>query len=284
MPHDAAPSAHKQFDYRLLADALAQVDDAVIIVDNDYQILYLNAKAAAQYGVDAGMVLGRPLASLHQHFWLDPGDEEAAFRSLAQHGSWHGQNIHGRHDGRQLHVDVTVTVLKGDDGEPLGLVAIIRDVTAQKQLAAALHEMEELHDLALEGGQLGTWAVDLETNALQWGARCRQFCGLGPDEPASLEKSYAIIHPEDRPRAEAAFAAAANPASVGRYAVEKRIVRPDGTMRWVATRGKVFFHIRKRRAPGAPAGGGGVGHQRTQAGGRRAGAPAAAVADLQQHA
>jgi len=224
-----------------LAQALAAVDDAVIIIDNEQRITYLNAKAAAQYAVREADVLGKSLSQLHHYQWLNPQDEQAASKALAQNGHWRGQNIHRLPDGRSLHVDSTVTALRDAAGRQIGLLAVIRDITAQKQAEAALRELQEWQRLALEGAHLGIWSVDLETGATIWDARCREIFGVGLDEPASSEKGFSIIHPEDRPSAEAAVKAATEPASDGRYEVEKRIVWPDGSLHWVATRGQVFF-------------------------------------------
>jgi len=148
MSHAAAAADPAQASLRFQAEALAQVADAVIIIDNEQRITYLNAAAAAQYTVDEDAALGRPLSSLYQYLWLGPSDEEAAFRALQQRGSWRGANIHVLPDGTQLHVESTVSLLKDHSGEPAGMLAVIRDVTAQKQAEAELQRLAaELREL-----------------------------------------------------------------------------------------------------------------------------------------
>lgn len=224
-----------------LAQALAAVDDAVIIIDNEYRITYLNAKAAAQYAIREADVLGKSLSQLHHYQWLSPEDEQAAYDALAQNGCWRGQNIHRLPDGRRLHVDSAVTALRDAAGRQVGLLAVIRDITAQKQAETVLRELQESQRLALEGARLGIWSIDLATGATIWDARCRAIFGVASNEPATSEKGFSIIYPEDRPRVEAAVKAATGPASDGRYEVEKRIIWPDGSLHWIATRGQVFF-------------------------------------------
>jgi PAS domain S-box-containing protein len=150
MPQDVVAEDPVQAALRFRAEALAQVGDAVIIVDQEQRITYLNAKAAAQYAVEPAAALGRPLSSLHQHLWLKPSDEEAAFRALGQGGSWQGENIHVLPGGKQLHVESTVSVLKDHSGQPAGMLAVIRDITERKQsedeLQRLANELQELNE------------------------------------------------------------------------------------------------------------------------------------------
>ncbi len=241
MLHDPTAEDPQQAALRFQAEALAQVGDAVIIIDNEQRITYLNAKAATQYMIEPAEALGRPLGSLYQYLWFHPGDEEAAFRALGQHGRWQGENIHVLRDGKQLHVDSTVSVLKDSSGQPAGMLAVIRDVTTQKQSEAALRELQEWRQMALEGAQLGTFLIDLQSGATYWDARCRQILGVGQDEPASREKGSALVHPESRAGTEAALAAAVDPDASGVYKAEQQIVWPDGSVHWTAASGRVYF-------------------------------------------
>jgi PAS domain S-box-containing protein len=136
-------------------------------------------------------------------------------------------------------------------------VGIGIDLTERRQAEQALRESEnrllrseEQLLLALEGAQLGVFDIDLITGDTFWDARCREIFGVTQDEPASAEKGFSIIHPEDRPFAADAFASAIHPNSTGRYKVEKRVIWPDGTIRWIATKGQVQYQIEKdKRIP-----------------------------------
>jgi PAS domain S-box-containing protein len=118
---------------RLHAEMLAQVSDAVIAVDNDDRIAYVNAAAERLYGVTASRTLGQTVSKVFQSRWLHPEDEAAAAAALREHGEWRGENVHVRHDGRELNVEAGITVLREISGEPTGMLAVIRDVTERKQ-------------------------------------------------------------------------------------------------------------------------------------------------------
>lgn len=112
---------------------LAQVSDAVIAVDNEDRIIYLNAAAERLYGFTSSEALGRTRSAIYESRWQHPEDEAAATTALRLHGEWRGENIHIRHDGRQLNVESSITVLHEKAAQPTGMLAVIRDVTERKQ-------------------------------------------------------------------------------------------------------------------------------------------------------
>ena len=59
---------------RFRGEMLAQVSDAVIAVDGEERIIYLNAAAERLYGVTASGVLGRDLSEIYESRWLQPGE------------------------------------------------------------------------------------------------------------------------------------------------------------------------------------------------------------------
>jgi PAS domain S-box-containing protein len=118
---------------RLRGDMLAQVSDAVIAVDGEERIIYLNAAAERLYGLPAFATLGRTLSEIYESRWLHPEDEAAATAALRERDEWHGENIHVTRDGRELNVESSVTVTRQHDGRRTGLLAVIRDATERKQ-------------------------------------------------------------------------------------------------------------------------------------------------------
>jgi PAS domain S-box-containing protein len=93
--------------------------------------------------------------------------------------------------------------------------------------------------LALEAGQMGTWAWDLCTNQVVWSSTLEQIHGLGPKRGfgGTFDAFQRDIHPADRARVLDSISQAVS----GReYHVEYRIVRPDGSMRWLEARGRLL--------------------------------------------
>ncbi len=128
---------------RFRSDILSKVSEAVIAVDDEQRVIYFNAAAEEQYGVGAGEALGRPLRELYEYRWIHPEDEAKAYAEIAETGHWRGENIHIRRDGRQIHVESSVSQMVDRDGEPGGLLAVIRDITGRREAEAALRASDE---------------------------------------------------------------------------------------------------------------------------------------------
>ncbi|MBO1078419.1 response regulator [Roseomonas haemaphysalidis] len=89
---------------------------------------------------------------------------------------------------------------------------------------------------------LGSYRWDPRTGALEWDDQLRAMWGLPPGAPVQMDIFLRAIHPEDRPRVEAAIAACTDPAGDGVYHVEYRVNGiEDGVERWVSTHGQTSF-------------------------------------------
>jgi PAS domain S-box-containing protein len=130
---------------RLRSDVLAQMKDAVVAVDLDGRLIYLNAAAERQYGLTASAVLGRPLGQLYAVHWYGDEDRVRADADLRESGMWRGESVHVRADGARLHVESDVTALRDASGAATGRLIVSRDVSERYHAAAALQDaMREL--------------------------------------------------------------------------------------------------------------------------------------------
>ena len=115
-------------------------------------------------------------------------------------------------------------------------------VTTLVNRARGLAEAAALQEARLNEAQriahVGWWQRDFTTNHVALSDEVCRIFGLQPVElPDWHERWLALIHPEDRPAAAEAAAAALR--GVARYDVEYRVVRPDGTARIVHSQGDV---------------------------------------------
>ncbi|HEU5323492.1 MAG TPA: PAS domain-containing protein, partial [Methylomirabilota bacterium] len=127
-------------------------------------------------------------------------------------------------DGRVVWLRDVVRVMCGADGVVERVGGVMVDVTRQKAAEQELRESEERLRLAVEAGRLGTWEWKVGAPEATW----------------SFE---ADIHPEDRARVRASVLEAVEG---GEHRVECRIVRPDGAVRWVQGRGRLFHDAEGR--------------------------------------
>jgi PAS domain S-box-containing protein len=142
---------------------------------------------------------------------------------------------------QSIPLEVWSNPLMADSGEVIGVVIAFQNIEDRLIQEDLLRRSEEFRQEILEGSNIGTWMNDFVSGEVIWDARTREIFSLAPDEPASLKLGLSLVHPEDRQHAEIAFEKALSSQSDGSYEEEKRIIRPDGQVRWITTRGNVIF-------------------------------------------
>ncbi|WP_310387953.1 sensor histidine kinase [Roseateles sp.] len=119
-----------------------------------------------------------------------------------------------------------------------------RDVVRASELVAELRESEQRMTLAAEVANLGIWVRDLPRDEFWASPRLRELFGFDAAEPVDLERLLLKVHTDDREAVRQVLAQAM--AGDGDYETEFRAVLPDGTLRWIATRGRVDFDTNNR--------------------------------------
>jgi two-component system cell cycle sensor histidine kinase/response regulator CckA len=118
----------------------------------------------------------------------------------------------------------------------------------QRALQAELHALQTHSTYALDAAGAGIWEMDLLENKVRWTESLSVMLGL-PPEPVqtSLDDALGRIHADDVPAVKVALAQAVEQDKA--YTVEYRVVSPDGTTRWIASKGRVT-----RNSHGTPIG------------------------------
>jgi PAS domain S-box-containing protein len=98
----------------------------------------------------------------------------------------------------------------------------------------ALRESEERLNLAAAAAGIALWSIEYGSQRVWASEAGRKRLELPPGE-LSLDRFLALVHPEDRARVDEAYHASADGADVE---IEYRLVRPDGGVRWVVSRGR----------------------------------------------
>jgi PAS domain S-box-containing protein len=125
-------------------------------------------------------------------------------------------------------------------GRIVGLRGTAQDIAERRLAERELALANERLRLAMESGKSMGWDWDIKSGRNSWFGDLQTIFGM-PSETyiGSIEDFHQRVHPEDRNRvAEAAKDAKENKEQ---YALEFRILWPDGTVRWVAAKGKCFY-------------------------------------------
>lgn len=115
------------------------------------------------------------------------------------------------------------------------------DIDAQKTAEAVSRASEERLRQAVAVAGLGIFDHDHRTGVIEWSDEMRRICDLPDHEFPGIVPFLARLLPEDRPWVEAAIRTSHDPAGDGDFLVEHRLVRRDGSMRWVIQRAQTFF-------------------------------------------
>jgi PAS domain S-box-containing protein len=99
----------------------------------------------------------------------------------------------------------------------------------------ALRASEERMSLAAEAANLGMWVWDVVRDEVWMTDKGRALFGIGSDTRLDDAALISRVHPEDRAMRDAAAKRAIE--TQGEYAMEYRVLLPDGTVRWIGARG-----------------------------------------------
>jgi len=150
--------AEEQVHYQ--AGLIANVLDAVIATDLQFNIQFWNAAAETQYGWTFAEVMGRPLTNFIQNEYVND-TREATIHAVLEQGVWKGEVVQTRRNGVTVPVLSTVSLLKDRQGIPIGFVAVNQDITALKRSEAALRESEERFSKAFYHSPIGIALTNL---------------------------------------------------------------------------------------------------------------------------
>lgn len=199
------------------------------------RIIYGNARWTEITGQSQReMLAGRWVEALH----ADDAVRITALIAATREGrDWAGElRVIGR-DGALRWLRGKANALHDERGRLLGWVGTLDDVTPSKHAEIALRESEARLAAALDAGRCVAWEWSASSQELRRSSNAVALFGLPVVERADLGLVLARVHPDEREGLQLAIERAA--ASGGTYACEYRILRPDGTARWVADHGRM---------------------------------------------
>jgi PAS domain S-box-containing protein len=226
-------------EYLMLKAAVEYTKDAICITDTDLEtgphILFVNPTYTRLTGYSETEIIGKHASILHGTSSL-PERRDKLYEAVAKRKSVLGASTTYRKDGQPFEAEWEIVPV-GNREQLTYLVETMRDVTLQSAIEIDLHEKQER--FAMMSELMSDYAYALEVKAdgslqLQWitGAYQNVF-GRSYDELIAHNGWNGFVHPDERilyqMRQKALLDGEAG-------TIEYRIVRPDGTTRWVSDR------------------------------------------------
>ena len=240
---EALQNSHTVF--RTLADNIAQL---AWMADPTGWIYWYNKRWFDYTGTTMAQVEGWGWKSLHHPDHLDRVIK--TFQEAWTSGiSWEDTfPLRGR-DGQYRWFLSRALPIRNTEGRILHWFGTNTDITEQRHIAQALRDSEEQRQQALEAADLGTWQYDFRSGFLSMDQRGHRICGTPIDRDLTLDQAFGRIHPDDRQRVRERMLAAIEQTGESNYSSEHRVVLDDGSERWIAATGALFYSHNPRTEP-----------------------------------
>jgi PAS domain S-box-containing protein len=136
---------------RQQAELLNKTEDAVIVCDLNYRIIYWNKGAENMYGWDTTEIIGRNIADV---LFLGGQNELEAMRpDFEGAGVWSGEATRRSKNDAKVKVKARWTLVTGEHGEPDYILIVHTDVTEQKRAEEHLLRAQRMESIGtLAGG------------------------------------------------------------------------------------------------------------------------------------
>jgi len=163
-------SERREREMRLLAFTLDCARDGFCVTDLQQTILHVNQSLCQMYGYQEEELVGRTIDLLRSPSVPPEQVREIALRT--QHGGWSGELMQRRKNGEEFPADLSTSVVRNDDGEPVARVTVARDISerrkAEQQIRASLNEKEillkEIHHRVKNNLQVITSLLNLQSS------------------------------------------------------------------------------------------------------------------------
>ena len=209
-------------------EVLARLNDVLFLVGMDGSVLDASPAAADCYGYSLDELRTLQIADLRAE------DGQGAIEGQMARAAETGvvfRATHVRKDGSRFPVEVRSASVHV--GAEVALLSVVRVTNDADRALEFLNAEASLLAQAESAAHIGSWRMDLVTHSIEWSDQLYLLFGL---ERESFQGDLSAVvrdsvHPADRVRFDESAKAAdrGEIRRVGNY----RIVRPDGSVRWV---------------------------------------------------
>ena len=213
----------------------------LIVIDHQGNISTFNPAAEEMFGYAASDVIGKNVAMLmdtdhaenHDHY-LKSSSALDASRIIGR-----GRELKARRkSGELFNIEISVSEIL-QDGQTF-YCGFLRDMTHAVSQRRELQQQKNTLELALDGGELGLWDWDIETDQFLFSERWATMLGY---EKSELKEEFStwqnLLEPEDLNRTVKLLQQFMG-GSIPKYEVEFRMKHKAGHWVWIQSKGKVF--------------------------------------------
>lgn len=206
------------------------IQEGIWVIDNNANTTLVNPAMAEMLGYEPHEMVGRHLFEFMDDRAVQLAHEYLEARQRGINEQHEFEFLHK--DGSVVYALLTTAPIHDAAGEYQGALASVMEITERKHAEDELKRREEQHMEAQRVAHIGHWELDLQTMTPVWSEEIFRIFGLDPDcDEPSFEDHERITHPDDWPKLNDAVMTAVETGTA--FELEFRILRPDGTARWM---------------------------------------------------
>lgn len=217
----------------LLGVIFRRSEDAIVVITPEGIVTLWNPAAERLYGYESREILGRSLLTVF------PPDHSEWDTLMAQalNGEALGpcETIGLGKDGRRFAVRISIEPVCDESGGAGSLCVLARRAHGVPEPMERLGEAADWFRQLAESGDAAIWMTDVRTRSVVFVSRMFEIIwGLSREELYRNPKTWMeSLHPDDRVYIKSLYARGIQR---GRVDVNYRVVRPDGSVRWIHDR------------------------------------------------
>ena len=177
---------------------LSEIKDVVIATDQNEHITYWNKGAQNLFGYIEDEVNNKNLYTILNYRWMSPEDRKKAHHQLKTIEKWYGENLTTKKDGKDVYIESTINAFKDNNGNYIGSIYVIHDITSSTNVKKALEENYKSLQEAQRIGKMGNWEWDIKSNIITISDGLYSIYGIDPGKFVKYDTILDRVIPEDQ--------------------------------------------------------------------------------------
>jgi PAS domain S-box-containing protein len=199
LKNEIAKSQSQEAEIRLFAQTVVSAKDCISITDLDDNIIFVNDAFVNEYGYTNEELVSKNISIVRAPSTSPELAQQILPATLT--GEWHGEMINHRKDGSDFPIELWASLVKNEEGKPVAMVGVARDITERKHAEEILRRKEQHQALLLQSLPMvfytGRTSADMTTTWIS--EQVEQITGFLPKQfTADTMFWQNRLHPDDR--------------------------------------------------------------------------------------